>query len=65
MSDEVDVKIASLDDWRGALLTRIRRLVKDAVPDVIEDVKWRKPTTRSACRRVASRDHLHRRELPG
>ncbi|MEH3099739.1 DUF1801 domain-containing protein [Sphingomonas adhaesiva] len=44
MSDDVDAKIASLGDWRGALLTRIRRLVRDAVPDVIEEVKWRKPT---------------------
>ena len=44
MSDAVDVKIASLGDWRGALLTRIRRLMKEAVPEVIEEVKWRKPT---------------------
>lgn len=43
MSDAVDEKIASLGDWRGALLTRIRRLIKDAVPDVTEEVKWRKP----------------------
>ncbi|MEH3118948.1 MAG: DUF1801 domain-containing protein [Methylorubrum populi] len=45
MSDDVDAKIASLGDWRGALLTRIRRLIRDAVPDVIEEVKWRKPTS--------------------
>lgn len=44
MSDDVDVKIASLGDWRGALLTRIRRLIREAVPDVVEEVKWRKPT---------------------
>ena len=44
MSDAVDAKIASLGDWRGALLTRIRHLFKKAVPDVIEEVKWRKPT---------------------
>ncbi|MEH3046619.1 DUF1801 domain-containing protein [Sphingomonas adhaesiva] len=44
MSDDDNAKIASLGDWRGALLTRIRRLVRDAVPDVIEEVKWRKPT---------------------
>lgn len=44
MSDAVDAKIASLADWRGALLTRIRRIIKEAVPDVIEEVKWRKPT---------------------
>ena len=44
MSDPVDVKIASLGDWRGELLTRIRRLIREAVPDVVEEVKWRKPT---------------------
>lgn len=44
MSDPVDAKIESLGDWRGALLTRIRQLIKTAVPDVIEEVKWRKPT---------------------
>ncbi len=44
MSDAVDAKIASLGDWRGALLTRIRHLINEAVPDLIEEVKWRKPT---------------------
>lgn len=44
MSDAVDTKIASLGDWRGAVLARIRHLVKEAVPEVIEEVKWRKPT---------------------
>lgn len=44
MSDLVDAKIASLGDWRGALLTRIRQLIREAVPDVVEEMKWRKPT---------------------
>ena len=44
MSEAVDKKIASLPDWRGALLTRIRRLMRETVPDVVEDVKWRKPS---------------------
>lgn len=44
MSDAVDAKIRSLDDWRGALLTHIRRLIKEAVPEVVEEIKWRKPT---------------------
>ena len=44
MSDAVDAKIESLGGWRGTLLTRIRRLIKDAVPNIIEEVKWRKPT---------------------
>ena len=44
MSDAIDAKIESLGDWRGARLTRIRQLIKSAVPEVIEEVKWRKAT---------------------
>jgi hypothetical protein len=40
----VDAKIASLDDWRGAALSRMRRLIRDADPNVVEEVKWRKPS---------------------
>ncbi len=43
-TEAVDRKIASLADWRGATLARIRRLIKDADPDVVEEVKWRKPS---------------------
>jgi hypothetical protein len=32
------------DDWRQATLTRIRRLICEADPDVVEEVKWRKPS---------------------
>ena len=46
MSDSqlVDQKIAGLGDWRGTLLTRIRQLIKEADPDVVEEMKWRKPS---------------------
>ena len=43
-SQDVDTKIASLGDWRGAAMARIRRLIKEADPDVEEGVKWRKPS---------------------
>ena len=43
-SQEIDAKIASLDDWRAGALSRLRTLIKRADPDVIEDVKWRKPS---------------------
>jgi len=43
-SNDVDTKIASLNDWRGAAMTRVRRLIKEADPDVTEGVKWRKPS---------------------
>ncbi|WP_240320664.1 DUF1801 domain-containing protein [Sphingomonas crusticola] len=44
MTDPIDAKIDSLGDWRGALLTRIRMLIRQADADVIEEIKWRKPT---------------------
>ncbi len=37
----IDARIAELDDWRGATLARIRKLIKEADPDVTEDWKWR------------------------
>jgi hypothetical protein len=41
-AEVIDAKIAELGDWRGALLARIRELIKQAVPDVVEEIKWRK-----------------------
>ena len=35
---------SQLDDWRGATLSRIRNLIKQADPEVVEERKWRKPT---------------------
>ena len=43
-SADVDAKIAALADWRGAVLARVRRLIKEADPHVVEEVKWRKPS---------------------
>jgi hypothetical protein len=40
----IDAKIAQLADWRGQALTRIRALIKQADPQVVEAVKWVKPT---------------------
>lgn len=40
-SDLIDARIKELDDWRGATLARIRMLIKQADPDVIEEWKWR------------------------
>ena len=37
----IDAKIEELGDWRGRMLGRLRRLVKDADPDVLEEWKWR------------------------
>ena len=43
-SEEIDRKIASLSDWRGATFARVRRLIREADPGVVEEVKWRKPS---------------------
>ena len=43
-SDLIDAKIESMSDWRGTTLARMRRLIKEADPDVVEEVKWRKPS---------------------
>jgi hypothetical protein len=40
----IDAKIKELGDWRGETLSRIRTLIKQADPDVVEEVKWRKPS---------------------
>ena len=39
-----DANIEQPDDWRGELLARLRKLIQDADPDIIEEVKWRKPS---------------------
>jgi len=39
----IDAKIAALTDWRGPTLARLRALIREADPDVVEEVKWRKP----------------------
>ncbi|VVB74996.1 Uncharacterised protein [Candidatus Tiddalikarchaeum anstoanum] len=36
--------IIELDDWRGKILTTIRKIIHDADPDIIEELKWKKPT---------------------
>jgi hypothetical protein len=40
----IDARIRKLDDWRGALLGRLRGLIREADPEVVETVKWRKPS---------------------
>ncbi len=40
----IDARIAELNDWRGDALSRIRRLIKQTDPDVVEEVKWKKPS---------------------
>lgn len=40
----IDAIIEQLDDWRGELLSRVRDLIRQADPDVVEEIKWQKPS---------------------
>jgi hypothetical protein len=37
----IDAKIAALGDWRGEMLARLRAVIRQAIPDVVEEWKWR------------------------
>jgi hypothetical protein len=40
----IDARIEDLGDWRGEMLSKLRALIKEAALDVVEEVKWRKPS---------------------
>src|SRR5205809_2769810 len=40
----IDARIKALSDWRGEMLARVRALIKQADPEVVEELKWVKPT---------------------
>ena len=40
-SEWIDARIAELGDWRGECLARLRALIREALPDVVEEWKWR------------------------
>lgn len=40
----IDATIAELDDWRGDLLAEVRAMILGADPEIVEEVKWRKPS---------------------
>jgi hypothetical protein len=43
-SRQIDAKIKQLGDWRGETLARVRSLIRQADPGVVETVKWKKPS---------------------
>jgi len=43
-SQLIDARIKELGDWRGETLAKVRRLIKEADPEVVEEWKWVKPT---------------------
>lgn len=44
LSQRTDSQIKGLPDWRAETLARVRTLIKQADPEVVEEVKWRKPS---------------------
>jgi hypothetical protein len=44
-SEQIDERIAGLEDWRGETLSRMRKLIQEADPDVVEEWKWAKQTS--------------------
>ncbi|WP_157015926.1 DUF1801 domain-containing protein [Mesorhizobium xinjiangense] len=43
-SEQIDAKIAALGGWRGKMLSQLRTLIRQADPEAVETVKWRKPS---------------------
>ena len=43
-SKQMDKRIRELGDWRGKTLSKVRGIIKDADPDIVEEWKWVKPT---------------------
>lgn len=60
-SDRISAYIDGLDDWRGDLLQRLRKLIKDAAPELVEEWKWGTPVWSHVGNVVAARafkDHV-------
>jgi hypothetical protein len=43
-SHQIDARVTDHGDWRGEMLARVRALIAQADPEVVEEVKWRKPS---------------------
>jgi len=43
-SSHIDAKIVQLGDWRGKTLAKVRAIIRDADPEIVEEWKWVKPT---------------------
>ena len=54
----IDARLAELPDWQGRVLARIRALIHQALPGVVEKVKWRKPSNSMLGVPVWSRDGI-------
>jgi hypothetical protein len=43
-SRQIDARVQELDDWRGATLAHLRKVILETDPDIVEEWKWVKPT---------------------
>lgn len=43
-SQQIDAIIKKSADWRGEMLSRLRSVIKDSAPGIVEEVKWKKPS---------------------
>ena len=44
-SAQIDAKIKTLGDWRGQMLAHVRKIIRAADPEIVEEWKWAKPTS--------------------
>jgi len=44
-SEQIDARIKELGDWRGETLSKVRGIIKEADPDIVEEWKWAKATS--------------------
>ena len=44
-AERIDERIEQLDDWRGETLEEVRRIMKEADPEIVEEWKWQKPSS--------------------
>ena len=59
-SQMIDARIEELGDWRGETLSKVRGIIRDADPEVVEEWKWVKRHEPRNAGLVARRNHLHR-----
>ncbi len=60
-TDQIDKRITDLNDWRGDMISKLRKLIHEAVPGIIEDWKWDTPVFKlktNICALGAFKDHV-------
>jgi hypothetical protein len=58
-SEQISERIGELGDWRGTTLSRVRELIKEADPEILEEWKWAKASSPGDPGLVSRRPRLH------